>query len=195
MVTPVVITLLVSIILGTLIGGRLQSIASLRITAIPLSFAALAYMVAGPFIKLNGVSHRLALASAYLTMAVFLVLNFKRNTGGIRLGIAIVALGWVLNATVIVANGGMPLSLHAYALSGHRGAPTPGEGGFFKIVLADDHSVLRRLGDVIPIRPLRQVLSVGDLVLLAGMGLVVVNAMKTQPENAASGKAPGVTAA
>src|SRR4051794_22260272 len=82
-------------------------------------------------------------------------------------GLAVIALGGALNLTAITLNGGvMPASRAAMAVAG-----IPAEPGFANSsVLA--HPRLLALGDVIGVPgpwPLGNVLSAGDLVIYAGL--------------------------
>jgi Family of unknown function (DUF5317) len=87
-------------------------------------------------------------------------------------GVPLLAAGGALNVIAIVANGGvMPASRTAMAAA--RMHPTSG----FQNSAVVDHPHLLFLGDVIPVPapgPLRNVLSVGDFVLLAGAVMLVL---------------------
>lgn len=83
-----------------------------------------------------------------------------------RAGMWLVGLGFTLNVLVILANGGMPVGQDAIRAMG--GDPT-------SVVLAGKHHLMSAattfpwLGDVIPLPPLDLIVSVGDVVLVAGM--------------------------
>lgn len=171
--------LLLGLVAGYAAGGRLRRLENVRLSYGVLAFAALAVMVVESLADLGDPLDRVLIALGYALAAAFLVVNLRRLRGVLRIAVAILALGWVLNATVMTANGGMPLSLSAYASSGQIEAPTPGEGGFFKIVIADRETALRPLGDVIPLAFYRQVVSAGDLVLLAGLVLAIAGGMRS----------------
>jgi len=166
------------ITVGIASGGRLSALALLRPRASGLAFVALAVMVVAPFIDgIGPAADRALIGVTYALVAAFLALNVGRRDGWARIGIVLLIVGWTLNALVIGLNRGMPLSLDAYRASGQTAPPTPGEGGFFKLVIADDSTLLLPLGDVIPVHPLRQVFSAGDLVLLAGLGTILTAGM------------------
>lgn len=172
------IMLIVAIAIGYLLGGRLERLADLRLRWLPVLFACLLLGLLPLLAGLSPVPSRAVVAVANIGVLAFLLRNTLDSSGAVRVGMALLLAGWLLNAVVIVANGGMPLSARAYALSGQHDAITQGKGGFFKIVLADDDTVLKPLGDVIPLSPIHQVLSIGDLVLVAGIGVVVAAAMR-----------------
>ncbi len=79
-------------------------------------------------------------------------------------GAALVLLGLVANALVIGLNGGMPVSGEAAAVAGLSGTPPAGEH-----VPLTAETVLPALADVIPVPPIRSVISVGDILLAAGL--------------------------
>jgi hypothetical protein len=88
------------------------------------------------------------------------------------------AAGGALNLLAISANGGvMPASAWAIARSGLEAR----DGFENSAVLADPR--LLALGDVIPVPagPLANVLSVGDLVIFAGLALLLARACRKVP--------------
>ena len=94
-------------------------------------------------------------------------------------GASLVAAGIALNTVVIAANGGMPVSAGAARMAGVP-PPTAGSGGH--VVLGPD-SIFGFLGDIVPFTPAGKVLSVGDLLLLAGLAVIsfsVVSALEMQ---------------
>jgi hypothetical protein len=172
------LALLAGCIAGFAWGGRLRRIADVSLSSGALVFVAVAIMVVQSLVDLGEATDRALLALGYGLVAAFIVLNVRRSTGLLRAALSVLAIGWTLNAVVMLPNGGMPLSRAAYAASGQTETPTPGEGGFFKVVLADDETVLRPLGDVIPISPVHQVISAGDIVLMLGLAGCIAAAMQ-----------------
>lgn len=83
-----------------------------------------------------------------------------------RGGMGLVGLGFTLNVLVILANGGMPVGADAIRTMG--GDPT-------SATLMGKHHLMTAttslpwLADVLPLPPLDLIVSVGDLVLVAGM--------------------------
>src|SRR5205823_2811468 len=125
-------------------------------------------------------AHRRALQlAAFAGVLVFLVVNLLTQRGAVLAGMYILTPGWALNFTVVALNGGMPVSLWAYAKSGQTEHITQGSGGFYRIVIAGRHTKLRSLGDVIPFRLYREVVSIGDIVLMLGIAFVIAAAMRT----------------
>ncbi|BAW02612.1 hypothetical protein TTMY_2247 [Thermus thermophilus] len=93
----------------------------------------------------------------------------------------LVLLGLFLNTLVIFANGGhMPVSLAALERAGiAEFAGLLRTKGDAVHALLDETTRLPFLGDVIPLPPLRKVVSPGDLFILLGIvGVVVEGALK-----------------
>lgn len=178
MLLLVIIATVLSIPIGILTGGRPRNLGSVRITGAPFALLSLALMVLVRVAPAGGRADGALIVASYALAAVFLSLNVAKHRRALRVGFLVLALGWGLNAAVMTANGGMPLSLAAHYATGETTPPTPGEGGFFKLVVADEHTVLRPLGDVIPLPPLNKVASAGDLVMMLGMAIVVAAGMR-----------------
>ena len=80
-------------------------------------------------------------------------------------GTVLIAVGLLLNAIVIAANGAMPVSSEALAALGAEPGATPTG----KHTLMTDDTRLPWLADILPLPPLRSIISVGDIVLAAGL--------------------------
>jgi hypothetical protein len=89
-------------------------------------------------------------------------------------GTVLVAVGLLLNAVVIAANGAMPVSAEALAALGAEPGATPTG----KHTLMTDETRLPWLADILPLPPLRSIISVGDIVLAAGL-IPLVHALMT----------------
>lgn len=83
-----------------------------------------------------------------------------------RAGMWLVGLGFSLNVLVILANGGMPVDPDAIRVMG--GDPT-GAVLVGKHHLMSATTALPWLADVIPLPPIDLIVSIGDIVLVAGM--------------------------
>ena len=104
-------------------------------------------------------------------------------------GVPVVLAGLVLNIAVIVANGGMPVRAAAVVDAGIVGPEEVGsvDRGSTRHLEGDD-DVLVLLGDVLPVAPLREVVSIGDLVLAAGAGYVVFRLLRPSPGGRRTGR-------
>lgn len=188
MLVPIFIAISLGTVLGWVRRGRLAYAGHLRLRGAWLVVPAMLLTLLPVFLDVENGIDRAATLAGLLFIGLFLAVNLDGTRGLLRAGLAVTALGWTLNIVVIGSNGGMPLSTVAYERSGQETAPTPGRGGFYRIVLADDETVLRSLGDVIPVRPLRQVFSPGDLILTGGLALSVAGAMAARREDPRSTK-------
>ncbi|GLV47844.1 hypothetical protein TJA_10040 [Thermus sp. LT1-2-5] len=93
----------------------------------------------------------------------------------------LVLVGLILNTMVIFANEGhMPVSAEALERAGLGDfVPIVKAKGDAVHALLDETTRLSFLGDVIPLPPLRKVVSLGDLFILAGItGVVVEGALR-----------------
>jgi hypothetical protein len=182
MLTIIAVILPASFVVGWLAGGRVGNIEHVKIRYPFLGLGALGAGLLPLLFNLPDEVATILLFVAYAMIAMFLGLNIRARLGMLRIAILVLLLGWLLNAAPIVANGAMPLSLSAYEKSGLNEKPTPRQGGFYKITLASDKTRLNWLGDAIAIRAIRQVVSIGDLVLVLGIGLFLVGSMRNSAD-------------
>lgn len=96
-------------------------------------------------------------------------------------GIRILALGIALNVFVVALNIGMPVGGPLAASIGMtpRADSVIDRGGFYQPV--DSGTVALVLGDVVPIpapRPLRSLVSLGDVVMFVGAGVLIEEAIR-----------------
>lgn len=111
---------------------------------------------------------RMAVVLGYLSVLPFLWLNRRSQ------GLALAALGLLLNLAVITANGGlMPVDNE---LAAARGI-TVAEGELAKHQPMGPDTRLALLGDVIPVPPIPTLFSIGDLLLDLGAFLFIQEAM------------------
>lgn len=107
-------------------------------------------------------------------------------------GMPLVLLGVGLNLVVVAANGGMPVRADALVRAGIA-APAEVErldlGARRHLESGDD--VLSLLGDVVPVPPLREVVSAGDVVLATGLAVVAFGALRPGPRSPAAGTGGG----
>jgi Family of unknown function (DUF5317) len=160
------------LLVGYLTGGRLRNLANLQIEWPWLALIGLLLQfVTGP-------GSTVPLVCLYLSFVLLIVFTIKN----IRVfGFPVILAGVLCNLLVIGINGGMPVS--KAALRGSDQGQFLGDlenNPYPKHHLATDDDLLRFLGDVIPVpEPIAQAISVGDILTYAGVGLVVVGAMRT----------------
>jgi hypothetical protein len=159
---------LLTLALVPLTGGRLSRLAEVRLRMIPLAVAALALQVLVISVWPT-MPHLLAVAGHLTSYAMLAVVVWANRSVP---GMLLIAAGAGANAVAIAVNGGT-LPASSWAL---RHAGIPARVGFHNSgALAHPH--LAWLGDIMVTPswlPLRNMLSVGDLVLLAGAIVLVV---------------------
>jgi Family of unknown function (DUF5317) len=154
-----------------LAGGRLSTLARVRLRLVPAIFAALAIQAFIVAVVPNGnpVLLRSLHVASYLLAAVFLVANRRIA------GMAVIALGAACNLLAILANNGvMPASRHAWRLAG-----LPTDTPAFTNSAAVAHPRLLVLGDIFAVPkswPFSNVYSIGDVCIAVGV-IVVIHAL------------------
>lgn len=163
---PFTLTVLVlAVTLSYLRGGRLRRIADAPLKRSWLLFAGLALQLVvdlgasrGLFVEAGPTGYLLLLISQVLVLA-WVLSNWQLP------GMLLVGIGLTMNAIVIGANGAMPVDPAAIRALGLEGAEVnPG-----KHILLTEQTRLPWLADVWPLPPLRSIISVGDIVLAAGL--------------------------
>ena len=104
--------------------------------------------------------------------------------GNARLpGVPLVALGLLLNVVVIGANAAMPVSVDAAARAGISRAELGLARDAMRVPTGPD-TRLGSLGDVVPVALPRwpQVVSPGDVLVAAGVGLLLLTAGARRPQ-------------
>jgi hypothetical protein len=167
----------IALLLGYAMRGRLRRLEELRLRWWAFALVGLALQ----FIPLPSgrwgtdlIVRSIVLGVSYAMLLAFCAANIRLP------GIPVLMVGLALNGIVITANGGMPVSAWAIARSDQPGVYHElATGRSAKHHLADGGDVLRFLGDVIPIGdPIRQVASVGDVFVYAGLAILLVQAMR-----------------
>jgi len=170
-------------VLGRLAGGSIASLRELRIRAIAVLIAALAIQLA--LVAVAPSVRWMVVDVSYSLVGVWLLVNLRSRPRALRAALALVAVGWFCNLAPIVANRGMPISLDAARRAGAPRHVVVNAGNVAKHVAAGPRTRLRPLGDVIPVRAFRAVISVGDIVLAAGIAVTIAVAMKVRDEDTA----------
>lgn len=174
-VLPALVAVVVGLAAGILRGGKPANIASWRLYWWPLLVMGLIGQLAVQFVSLPGgdTTDLVLGVGAEVLLIVFALLNLH-----IR-GMSILAIGLLLNIVPTVLNSGTPVNRDAMVSAG-----VVEEADLDTIVLtgnrhiADDSDTLAVLGDVIPVPFAGQVLSIGDIVVLVGLGFIVSSLMQ-----------------
>jgi hypothetical protein len=171
--TSVLLVVIAAVTAGFLAGGRLGRLTR---SGVRLTGLALLGMVCqfAPVDGLGTTLPRLLLWLSFALLVVFGSVNLRRP------GFPLLLLGVLLNLTVIALNDGMPISADALVASGDRGQIAQLERGFggAKYHLADGDDRLMPLADVIVLPPpVGEVVSLGDLLVDAGLAWFLFSAM------------------
>jgi hypothetical protein len=177
-----VIGVVLAIGLGLVIGfarrGSINNLGEAHLRGVPIVFAGVAFQVGSMLAeraRLDWLPLALILTS-FACVFIFAALNWRLS------GMALAAGGALANFVVIAANGGMPVSLEAAARAG-LGNPFADPSSVAKgahHAMTED-SVLTFLADVIPLRIGSNVVSVGDILIWAGL-LVIVQQLMVRPK-------------
>jgi hypothetical protein len=158
--------LIVSGALAAALGGRLRPLLETAIQWPVVLFAALAAQLVTGITQWEGAIEDAMFAILLLSyVALLLFTAVNRHVPGM----ALIGLGMALNGTVIAVNRGMPTELP-------RGARLE-DTVKHHVRRPSDRLVV--LSDVIVVRPIGESLSVGDMVLAAGVLRLVVTRSRT----------------
>jgi len=173
----VLLVLAIAVIASLLRGGRFHRLAKAPLEHVWLLFLGVGLQVASDVLVIaevleptGAVSYGLLLASQLVVIA-WVLRNWQLP------GLVLVALGLLLNAIVMAANGAMPVDPDAIAALG-RDSSELVRG---KHVVMDDDTRLPWLADIWPVPPLRSIISVGDVVLAAGLIPITHHLMTYRP--------------
>jgi Family of unknown function (DUF5317) len=116
----------------------------------------------------------------WLLVAGFVALNVRGATVTVRAWLAVFLTGASMNGLVMALNAGMPFSPRGARLVGFSedviATPLPGHPP------TSPDTVLPFLGDVVPVPVVRQLMSVGDIVMVVGVtGFLVAVALAARP--------------
>lgn len=174
-----------ALIVGALAGGGLPKLADLRLRWLPVLLLALVIRVGVVLMHENGIGTQLPLAwgivVAYVLIFAFLWVNARVP------GLQVAAVGIALNFLAVVINGGrMPIWPGAFEAAGFSPDAVAGDPFHFLVSansVAEFVASGALFGDVvpIPIPIIRDVVSVGDLLLAIGIFWTIVYTM-TRPD-------------
>lgn len=148
------VALVIGVAVGLAGGGRLANIGRRSFRAWPI-------LAVG--VMLQVLPSPTALTWSYVFLVAFALLNVRVP------GMGLLAAGLALNALVVGVNGGMPVHDGDPGLSGKHHAEHTGD----RLTFLDDR---------IPVDPLGEVLSFGDLVLAVGLAVTTANLVRKPPE-------------
>lgn len=157
-----VVAVVAGILLGLVSGGRLDHARTRPFRGVSVLAAAVALQLAVQVLDLDGTAGLVLLLASYAGLLGVVAANRR------LVGMPVVAVGLLCNVVVIAVNGGMPVRAEAIvAVYDEVDVATLQFSA--KRHLETDDDRLTFLGDIVPVPPLRQVLSFGDLILALGM--------------------------
>lgn len=168
----------VGLIVGLLLGGKLSALGEIRFRWWPLVFVGFLLQVV---LFQDAVAARVGDLGPllYVASTAMVVLAVLRNLG--MPGIPLVALGAACNLAAILANGGfMPASPDAMAALG-KAQPV-----IYSNSAVVAHPMLEPLTDIFalpPWLPLNNIFSIGDAILALGVVVVIVTTMRRDPRS------------
>lgn len=165
----VAVAIVVGLVIAFARGGRVRHLAAARFRWPYLVVVALALQA---IIEVDRLGSTEVLVASYAMLLTFCAVNLR------IVGMGIVAIGLALNAIVITVNGGMPVRVGAVYEAGILEPSEPLAIDQVKRHVEADDDRLTFLGDIIPVRPLQEVLSFGDLVLSVGIADLLVHLMR-----------------
>jgi hypothetical protein len=171
----VLFTFPLAIGLGYLLGGRLSNLGGIRFHH---GWAGLVGVVL-QFFPIGGTPGYLVLVASFLLLLFVSSVNWKLP------GFLLVLIGLWMNFLVIVVNEGMPVTREAVIASGQADTLQDlRDAGGTKHHLATPDDDLVFLGDRIAVPPpVRQAISMGDVVAYVGAIWFVVAGMRPRDEN------------
>ena len=164
------LTLILAMAVGLIMGGTFSAFGSFRIRWAWLALVGVAIQ----FAPVSGTLAYVLLLASFAMLLAVAAANLKTP------GFVLILTGLSLNALVIVANHGMPVTDEALVRSGQAGSLTDlVQKGGAKHHLAGGETRLLLLGDVLGVgRPIDQAVSVGDVCVHLGIGWCIVVAMQ-----------------
>lgn len=170
------VVLLISIVMALLRGGRFLNLSEIKLRAWPLLLLGFGMQAVADWLPSDkNWSHDAAVTLVILSFIPLLAIAwFNRHEAGMWL----VGLGVFMNFTVIAVNGGMPVLPEAASIGLGREITAADFDALSKHVLMDENTQLAFLGDVIPVRIIRNIVSLGDVFLAVGLGVFVEDQMR-----------------
>ncbi len=173
----VTVVLVLAALLGVAMGGRPSALARVPMNGWPLLVAAAVCQLTGSVLA-RTTDAPVLYAVGSVAAVILLIAFLLRNTA--LPGIPLIAAGLMLNAVVVAVNAAMPVSLWAASKAG-LDITTIAAGSDPRHELAGASTKLPLLGDVIPVRIpwFPEVVSAGDVLVAAGLGLLLVMALRS----------------
>ena len=173
-----VLAVLAGIAVGVARGGRLRYLSDRSLRAWPLLIAGVAVQAVSAHV--GGWPGYALLLASYVLLLAFAAANLH------MVGMALIGIGLLMNLATIAVNHGMPVRASAIVAARIASADEVD-----RLKIASKHHLERPsdklllISDIIPVRPLHEVLSFGDLVLSFGVADTVVHLLRPPKRHAA----------
>ena len=169
--------IVLALVLGFATGGRLSNFERLRLrwwALAPLGFAIQGLPLPNERYGTDLLVRVAVLGTSYALILIVGAMNVRVS------GVALLLVGLALNALAVVPNGGMPVSERAIIRSDQRDVLAllrRDEGAKHHLMSPADR--FTPITDVIPLGPpIRQVVSVGDILVYTGLTWLIVSVMR-----------------
>lgn len=166
-----VVAVAAGVAIALMVGGRPRYLADKHLRNWPL-------LIAGVIVQLTSDHIGGWLGFALLLLSFFLLLGFA--VSNVKLvGMALVGIGLMLNLLTIMVNHGMPVRRQAIVRAGiARDDEVDQLTIQAKHHLERPDDTLMAISDIIPVPPIREVLSFGDLILSVGVADTVIHLLR-----------------
>lgn len=167
------VAVVVGLAVGLVAGGSLRGLGAQGFRGWGLLPAGVVLQVVPDLLSTGEDTAFVLLAASYAFLATFAVVNLH------VVGMAVVFVGLVLNLIPVLANQGMPVRDEAAVAAGiveWEDIPAIEFDPKHHLETGDDR--FTALADIIPVPPLREVLSFGDLVMSFGVANVLFRMLK-----------------
>ena len=166
------VAIVVGAVLGLLRGGSLKAVLKSPLRGWPVLIAGMALHTMAEQWAIPARLSVLVIGSFLLVVSALLNVHLK--------GAVISGIGVSLNLAAVVANGHVPIRFDALVAAGEIGPDISQErvvlSGLWQ--LEGPETNLRQLGDIVPISALEDVVSFGDLILIAGLTVLTMNLVR-----------------
>jgi hypothetical protein len=167
------VAVVLGIALGLATGGRIANVSRRPLELVSLLAASVALQVVAELTDLGDTLGLALVLVSYVGLSAFAVANIR------LVGMPVVLVGLLCNLAVITVNGGMPVRDDAIVAAGAAERDELSTLDFgAKRHLEERDDVLTVLGDIIPVRPAREVVSFGDLILAVGVADVLFRLLR-----------------
>lgn len=171
------IVLFLALTIAMLRGGRLINLGDIELNSWWLLPASLGLQLGTRWLPDEAWAET---AGVVMVLASFVLLMILVTLNRTKPGMWIVAIGVLMNFTVIAINVGMPVLAGAAEVASGFTVEEPDISGSFKHVLLDETSRLTFFADVIPLRlvGIGEVISLGDIFLALGLGVFLEHELR-----------------